>query len=93
MYDDALAWAGSSMGSLVSSEPLHGGVTSPMLALRHDAGTESVLRLMIDEPWRTHGAGCSTRERASCSSSHRRVPAPVTLALDAEDGRAASRHT
>ena len=34
-----------------------------MLALRDEAGAESVLRLMTNEPWRTHGAELTARER------------------------------
>ena len=60
----ALAWASSEVGSpVVTSEPLEGGLTSTMLALRHADGSESVLRLMTDEPWRTHGAELTARER------------------------------
>ena len=64
MYDDALAWAGSVLGSqVVSADPLDGGMTSTMLALRDEAGTEAVLRLMTNEPWLTHGVELTTRER------------------------------
>lgn len=89
MYDDALAWAGSAIGSrVVSSEPLTGGVTSTMLALEHEDGSRTVLRLMTHEPWRTHGAELTTRERtAQQFLSGTDVPAPTSLALDA-DGRA-----
>ena len=89
MYDDALAWAGSAVGSPVSShERLQGGMTSRMLALRHADGTESVLRLMINEPWRTHGAELTTRERdTQLFLAGTDVPAPTTIALD-PDGRA-----
>ena len=88
MYDDALAWAGSATGSPVSShERLLGGVTSRMLALRHDDGSESVLRLMINEPWRTHGAELTTRERdTQLFLAGTDVPAPTTIALDADGG-------
>ena len=49
----ALAWAGSALGSPVTSyDALDGGLTSTMLVLRHDGGSESVLRLMTVEPWR-----------------------------------------
>jgi Ser/Thr protein kinase RdoA (MazF antagonist) len=89
VYDDALAWAGSAVGSPVSShERLQGGMTSRMLALRHDDGSESVLRLMINEPWRTHGAELTTRERdTQLFLAGTDVPAPTTIALDPE-GRA-----
>lgn len=86
----ALAWAGSATGSRVTSyDALTGGLTSTMLALRHADGSESVLRLMTDEPWRTHGAELTTRERdAQLAMAGTPVPAPASLALDA-DGRVA----
>jgi aminoglycoside phosphotransferase (APT) family kinase protein len=82
----ALGWAGSELGSpVVSSAPLDGGMTSTMLGLRHDDGTESVLRLMTNEPWRTHGAELTARERAAqLAMAATPVPAPTSLALDAE---------
>ena len=46
---------------VASYDALDGGLTSTMLALRHDDGAESVLRLMTVEPWRTHGAELTTR--------------------------------
>lgn len=86
----ALEWAGSALGSRVTSyDALDGGVTSRMLALQHDDGTESVLRLMTNEPWRTHGAELTARERdAQLAMADTPVPAPYSLALDA-DGTAA----
>ncbi len=86
----ALTWAGSETGSRVTSyNALTGGLTSTMLALRHDNGTESVLRLMTNEPWRTHGAELTSREHdAQLAVAGRPVPAPASLALDA-DGRVA----
>jgi Ser/Thr protein kinase RdoA (MazF antagonist) len=86
----ALAWAGSALASPVASQDaLDGGLTSTMLALRHDDGTESVLRLMTVEPWRTYGAELTTREReAQLVLADTAVPAPTSLGLDA-DGVAA----
>lgn len=86
MHDDALAWAGSALGSrVVSSELLTGGVTSTMLALDHEDGTRTVLRLMTNQPWRTHGAELTARERtAQLFLAGRGVAAPVSLALDAD---------
>ncbi|QSR30286.1 hypothetical protein CFI00_07170 [Nocardioides sp. S5] len=80
----ALDWASSEVGSpVVSSEPLEGGLTSTMLALRHADDSESVLRLMTNEPWRTHGADLTARERdAQLVLADTDVPAPVTLGLD-----------
>lgn len=84
--DAALAWAGSAIGSPAAlHHALDDGVTSTMLALRHDDGSDTVLRLMTSEPWRTHGAELTTRERdAQRSMAGTPVPAPTSLALDAE---------
>ena len=90
MVDDAhaapLAWAGSVLGSpVVSAEPLVGGLTSTMLALRVATGADSVLRLMTNEPWRTHGAELSAREHeAQRALADTLVPAPTSLGLDAD---------
>lgn len=89
MIDDwnaALDWAGAALGSqVVSHERLTGGMTSTMLALDHRDGTESVLRLMTNEPWRTHGAELTTREHeAQLFLAGTPVPAPTSLALDAD---------
>ena len=86
VYDDALAWAGSVLGApWCRPEPLEGGMTSTMLTLRDDGGSESVLRLMTNEPWRTHGAELAARERRpswpSPGPPSRRRPAS---ALDAD---------
>jgi aminoglycoside phosphotransferase (APT) family kinase protein len=85
VIDEALAWAGSTAGSpVVGSSRLEGGVTSTMLALDHEDGTRTVLRLMTNEPWRTHGAELTTRERtAQHFLGGTDVPAPTSLALDA----------
>ncbi|CAM3540925.1 phosphotransferase family protein [Nocardioides zeicaulis] len=82
----ALAWSGSLVGSeVVAHERLPGGLTSRMLALRHGDGSGSVLRLMTNAPWRTHGAALTTRERdALLFLEHTPVPAPRTLGLDAD---------
>ena len=82
----ALAWASSEVGSpVVASDPLEGGLTSTMLALQHADGDESVLRLMTNEPWRTHGAELTARERdAQLAMADTPVPAPTSLALDAD---------
>jgi aminoglycoside phosphotransferase (APT) family kinase protein len=84
--DAALAWAGSALGSPVASHAtLAGGVTSTMLALQHRDGTASVLRLMTEEPWRSHGAALTARERTTQLFLARHdVPAPSSLALDAD---------
>jgi aminoglycoside phosphotransferase (APT) family kinase protein len=70
---------------VASYDVLPGGLTSTMLAVRHGDGTSSVLRLMTNEPWRTHGAELVTREReAQLAMAGTPVPAPTSLALDAE---------
>lgn len=54
-----------------------------MLALRDGAGRGSVLRLMTEEPWRTHGAQLATRESITQRSlSATGIPAPRSIALD-----------
>ncbi len=64
---------------------LSGGLTSTMLALSQPSGARSVLRLMTNEPWRTHGADLTRRERAAqVELVATPVPAPVSLGLDAE---------
>jgi aminoglycoside phosphotransferase (APT) family kinase protein len=85
-----LAWAVAALGSpLLSAEPLEGGWTSAMLALTTQDARRAVLRLMIHEPWRTHGAGLTTREsEIQRLLADTVVPAPTSLALDA-DGSAA----
>ena len=84
--DDALDWAGSAAGSPVAShERLEGGMTSRMLRLGHRDGSESVLRLMTNEPWRTHGAELTAREHAAqVFLAGTDVPAPTSIALDAD---------
>lgn len=85
MIEDALAWAGLKVHSpVVAHQPLDGGMTSTMLALRHADDADSVLRLMTVEPWRTHGAELTTRERgAQLALVDTAVPAPRSLGLDA----------
>lgn len=85
-----MAWASTLLGSPVATaRPLAGGMTSTMLGLRDSSGGESVLRLMTEEPWRTHGVELTTRERdAQLALVGTAVPAPTSLGLDA-DGVAA----
>ena len=48
-----------------------------------------MLRLMINEPWRTHGAGLTTREsEIQRLLADTVVPAPTSLALDADGSTA-----
>ena len=61
---------GRRLAGHVGTQRLDGGMTSRMLALHHDDGSESVLRLMTNEPWRTHGAELTdARARRPSSSS------------------------
>lgn len=85
-HDDAVAWAASVLGADVREcVRLTGGMTSTMLALTDASGSRSVLRLMTEEPWRTHGAGLTAREQAALSTlAATPVPAPTTLGLDAD---------
>lgn len=85
MNESAISWAGSVTGSTIRDwEELVGGMTSTMLALTDDDGRASVLRLMTEEPWRSHGAALTRREQAAQQALEAtRIPAPVSLALDA----------
>lgn len=89
MYDDAIAWAGSVLGAPVTEvAELTGGLTSTMLALTDDSGAESVLRLMTNEPWRTHGADLTRRERAAQQVlAGSGLPVPRSRAVDPEGAR------
>lgn len=86
MYESAISWAGSVTGSTIHDwKELAGGMTSTMLALTDDDGRRSVLRLMTEEPWRSHGAALTRREQvAQRELEATEIPAPVSLALDAE---------
>lgn len=80
----ALRWAESVVGPVGDVRRLTGGWTSTMLALGTGA-EEVVLRLMTREPWRSHGAALTTRERdVQRMLAGTAVPAPRTVALDAE---------
>ena len=83
--DDAVAWAEAAWGRRVaSSRRLRGGVTSTMLALTSDDGSQSVLRLMTEEPWRRHADGLLSRESlVQTQLADSDVPAPRSIALDA----------
>jgi aminoglycoside phosphotransferase (APT) family kinase protein len=81
-----MRWAAERLGSpIVESSPLSGGWTSTMLALTTARGDRAVLRLMTNEPWRTHGAELTTREHETqLLLADTEVPAPRTMALDAD---------
>lgn len=86
VYEAATTWAESILGQAVAElTELSGGLTSTMLALSDVTGRESVLRLMTNEPWRTHGADLTRRERgAQQTLASTSVPAPRSLGLDAD---------
>ncbi len=87
-HDDAVAWAEEHLGPVADVRALEGGRTSTMLALRPRDGEPAVLRLMTVEPWRTHGAELTARERHTQRLlAESPVPAPRTLALDAAGER------
>lgn len=84
--DSTRAWVEDRLGRrLVRAEPLTGGLTSTMLALDDDEGGEWVLRLMTNEPWRTHGRELVLREagalRALAGST---LPTASSHATDAD---------
>lgn len=85
--ENAVARAQSVLGEPIQTvRPLTGGLTSAMLALTTTSGGY-VMRLMRREPWRTHGAELTARERAAQQVFEGTgVPAPRSVALDA-DGR------
>lgn len=84
MYDEAITWAGSRLGTTITGvAELAGGMTSTMLALTDHSGTDTVLRLMTNEPWRSHGAELVVRERAAQQAlTGTGLPVPVSLAVD-----------
>jgi aminoglycoside phosphotransferase (APT) family kinase protein len=56
-----------------------------MLALTTADAQRAVLRLMTNEPWRTHGAALTTREHETqLLLAGTGIPAPRSLALDAD---------
>ncbi len=81
-----LRWTAAHLEAPVTEvRKLEGGSTGVMLALRSDRHNEAVLRLITEEPWRTHGEALSTREgeiQQMLASSP--VPSPMSLALDAK---------
>lgn len=86
VYDEALAWAESVLGGPIEDvAELSGGMTSTMLALSPASGPPAVLRLMTNEPWRTHGPGLTRRERAAQDAlASTSVPAPTSIGIDAD---------
>lgn len=90
VYDEAVGWAASVLDDpFIELTELSGGLTSTMLALTHRSGARSVLRLMTIEPWRTHGAELTRRERAAqLELAATPVPVPTSLEIDAEGATA-----
>ncbi len=90
MNDGALRWVEKRLGSPVTGvRPLSGGITSTMLALSTAGRDDVVLRLMTNEPWRTHGAELTTREhQTQVMLAATAIPAPRSLALDASGAEA-----
>jgi aminoglycoside phosphotransferase (APT) family kinase protein len=86
VYDEAVAWAESVLGGPIADvAELPGGMTSTMLALSPASGPPAVLRLMTNEPWRSHGADLTRRERSAQDAlASTAVPAPASLGIDAE---------
>ncbi|HET7531633.1 MAG TPA: aminoglycoside phosphotransferase family protein [Nocardioidaceae bacterium] len=86
VHADALAWGEAVLGAAITeTEELSGGLTSTMLALTDATGQRTVLRLMTNEPWRTHGAELTSRERTAQEElAPTQVPAPTSIAVDAE---------
>lgn len=81
----ALGWAARRIGAVESVQDLTGGWTSTMLALGNAGGDQAVLRLMTQQPWRSHGPALTTREaRVQEMLEGSDVPAPRSLALDAD---------
>ena len=88
-WSAALEWIQEKLGYPADDvRHLSGGWTSTMLAISADGHEPAVLRLMTDEPWRTHGEPLTTREseiqRMLATTD---VPAPRSLALDATGER------
>ncbi|MFJ9392229.1 phosphotransferase family protein [Nocardioides sp. NPDC101246] len=85
----ALEWVEEVLGGPVEGvRRLSGGWTSTMLAIAAGGHEEVVLRLMTNEPWRTHGEPLTTREsEIQRMLATTVVPAPRSLALDAAGER------
>lgn len=84
--DRAVQWAGRQLDTEVSAvKALQGGMTSTMLRLELARGGSAVLRLLTQEPWRTHGAALSRREQDTQRVlAPTPVPAPSSVALDTD---------
>jgi hypothetical protein len=95
MYDDAIAWAQEHLGHDVTEVvPLAGGMTSAMLVLRGPRGAATVLRLMTQQPWRSHGHDLVVREAVMQQTlAATSIPAPLSRAVDPDgDGAGHPAH-
>jgi aminoglycoside phosphotransferase (APT) family kinase protein len=80
------AWTESVLGAAITEVvELSGGITSSMLALTASSGEHAVLRMMTNEPWRTHGSELTRRERVALQAlTGTDVPIPTSIGLDSE---------
>ncbi|MEU4451744.1 aminoglycoside phosphotransferase family protein [Nocardioides sp. NPDC023903] len=85
----ALEWVEEVLGEQIGeARRLSGGWTSTMLAITPRLHEAVVLRLMTNEPWRTHGEQLTTRESETQRMlATTEVPAPRSLAVDATGER------
>lgn len=86
LWVEGVAWASDALNAPVTYVvELPGGMTSTILAVTDETGRRSVLRLMTRDPWRAHGAELIRREAAALHElADTRVPAPLSIALDAD---------
>ncbi|SDJ98020.1 Phosphotransferase enzyme family protein [Nocardioides sp. YR527] len=84
-----LGWVEEVFGEpVVEAQRLSGGWTSTLLQVAMRDHEPVVLRLMTNEPWRTHGEALTTREsEIQRMLETTEVPAPRSLALDAMGDR------
>lgn len=85
----ALEWVEEVLGEQVGEvRRLSGGWTSTMLAITPRTHEAVVLRLMTNEPWRTHGEPLTTREsEIQRMLATTEVAAPQSVAIDATGDR------
>ncbi len=86
----SVSWAEAVWGRPVQEvRELRGGWTSTILRLSAGDESRAVLRLIGEEPWRSHAAELLARESQTQQQlAHTRIPAPVSIAVD-PDGLAA----
>jgi aminoglycoside phosphotransferase (APT) family kinase protein len=84
MLEQAVSWAEDAWGRQVEhTQRIVGGVTSTMVALTAVDGEQAVLRVMTNEPWRTHAEGLLTREsQVQRQLARSSVPAPTSISVD-----------